>query len=251
METLHPGVARDLLTLWHHEARSYLDYIAGTSSPVVVDDSDRAFMAAFACFHQAEQGIQLRVLELLNLGGLRPDSPPWPMGAPTYNFMRPAALGQLFCELARKDIAALGQIRARHAAGTGLSERLLCHIIDDASQLREIAIADLGKLLGVAEVAKVAAPTAAAAPSEAAVAAPSGPAWHDEALSIEERMALASGHGLFEKLFAAMAQTDCTACGYDCEGYARAIADGTDKDIDKCAPGGDETTAMVKKVLGK
>jgi hypothetical protein len=68
---------------------------------------------------------------------------------------------------------------------------------------------------------------------------------------LDERMALVKGMGLFEQLFAAMAQTDCTACGYDCEGYARAIADGEDKDLTKCAPGELETQRMLEKLVGR
>jgi sulfite reductase (NADPH) flavoprotein alpha-component len=51
------------------------------------------------------------------------------------------------------------------------------------------------------------------------------------------------------KLYAAMAQTDCTACGYDCEGYAKAIADGKEKDISMCVPGKAETEDVLKKLV--
>ena len=51
------------------------------------------------------------------------------------------------------------------------------------------------------------------------------------------------------KLYAAMAQTDCTACGYDCEGYAKALADGTEKDPNLCVPGKEETAIVVKNLL--
>lgn len=77
----------------------------------------------------------------------------------------------------------------------------------------------------------------------------SGPAWHDPLLSIDERMAMVQDKGLYEKLFAAMAQTDCTACGYDCAGYAKAIYEGADTDISKCAPGEEETMRMLEKLM--
>jgi sulfite reductase (NADPH) flavoprotein alpha-component len=89
------------------------------------------------------------------------------------------------------------------------------------------------------------------APSEEPAAAEGEFPWHDEALTLEERMKLASGKGLFEQLYAAMAQTDCTACGYDCEGYSRAIADGEDDDLTKCAPGELETQETLEKLMGK
>jgi sulfite reductase (NADPH) flavoprotein alpha-component len=64
-------------------------------------------------------------------------------------------------------------------------------------------------------------------------------------------MALAEemGGGFETKLFAAMAQTDCGACGWDCEGYAHAIATGETNDISLCVPGEEETLDMLKKLM--
>ena len=53
-----------------------------------------------------------------------------------------------------------------------------------------------------------------------------GAPWHDAAMPIDERMQLAEGKPLPRKLFAAMAQQDCGQCGYLCETYSAAIADG-------------------------
>jgi NADH-quinone oxidoreductase subunit C len=75
--------------------------------------------------------------------------------------------------------------------------------------------------------------------------------WHDPEKSIGERMALAAKGTLKDKLFAAMAQTDCTACGWDCEGYAAAIASGETKDLTLCVPGEAETEAMLKKLVAE
>src|SRR4029077_8080026 len=80
---------------------------------------------------------------------------------------------------------------------------------------------------------------------------PSGPSpsapFHDEKLFLAERMKMAEeiGGDLKTKLFAAMAQTDCGACGWDCEGYAEAIATGETKDISLCVPGETETLDML------
>src|SRR5262245_29192282 len=41
--------------------------------------------------------------------------------------------------------------------------------------------------------------------------------WHDAAMPMPERMALAEGRPLPRRLFAAMAQQDCGQCGYLCE----------------------------------
>lgn len=74
--------------------------------------------------------------------------------------------------------------------------------------------------------------------------------WHDPEKPLPERMDLAKTGTLKDKLFAAMAQTDCTACGWDCEGYAEAIAKGETKDLTLCVPGEDETESMLKKLMG-
>jgi NADH/F420H2 dehydrogenase subunit C len=73
--------------------------------------------------------------------------------------------------------------------------------------------------------------------------------WHDPEKPLPERMELAKAGDLKAKLFAAMAQTDCTACGWDCEGYAEALAKGETKDITLCVPGEDETESMLKQLM--
>lgn len=93
-----------------------------------------------------------------------------------------------------------------------------------------------------------AAPVEEAAP--AAEAAPAGDApWHDPGLGMQQRMDLAKDRPLADKLMAAMAQTDCHACGYDCRGYADAIAAGSEKDLSLCLPGEAETAAMLEKLM--
>ncbi|HVR38157.1 MAG TPA: NADH-quinone oxidoreductase subunit NuoB [Thermoanaerobaculia bacterium] len=98
----------------------------------------------------------------------------------------------------------------------------------------------------------VAEPEVAAAAPEVA-AEPAAPAvpFHREDLTLPERMEMAKemGAGLELNLFAAMAQTDCGACGWDCEGYAKAIADGETKDITLCVPGETETLDMLKLLM--
>jgi NADH-quinone oxidoreductase subunit C len=73
--------------------------------------------------------------------------------------------------------------------------------------------------------------------------------WHDPDKPLDERMDLAKSGSLKDKLFAAMAQTDCTACGWDCEGYAEAIAKGETKDLTLCVPGEAETESMLVKLM--
>jgi sulfite reductase (NADPH) flavoprotein alpha-component len=78
-----------------------------------------------------------------------------------------------------------------------------------------------------------------------------GAPWHDVALPIDERMKLAEGRPLPRRLFAAMAQQDCGQCGYLCESYSAAIADGSETKLNLCVPGGKETSRMLKRLLGE
>jgi len=95
-------------------------------------------------------------------------------------------------------------------------------------------------LLESAELATVVADTAK--PTEEAP-------FHDPDLPLPKRMEMAKDGDLKLKLFAAMAQTDCTACGWDCEGYAEALAVGESKDITLCVPGEAETEDMLRKLM--
>ncbi|HEX3111446.1 MAG TPA: NADH-quinone oxidoreductase subunit C [Thermoanaerobaculia bacterium] len=105
-----------------------------------------------------------------------------------------------------------------------------------------------------AQIAGGAAEKKAPAPELAGVVADSAKPtedapWHDPDKPLTERMELAKAGSLKDKLFAAMAQTDCTACGWDCEGYAEAIAKGETKDLTLCVPGEAETESMLKQLV--
>lgn len=76
-----------------------------------------------------------------------------------------------------------------------------------------------------------------------------GAPWHDASLPIEDRMQMAEGRPLQRRLFAAMAQQDCGQCGYLCDTYSAAIAAGTESKLNLCAPGGKETSRMLRKLL--
>jgi len=73
--------------------------------------------------------------------------------------------------------------------------------------------------------------------------------WHDPAMAIGERMTLAEGKPMKRRLFAAMAQQDCGQCGYLCQTYAEALESGVETKQNLCAPGGKETSRMLKKLL--
>ncbi len=95
--------------------------------------------------------------------------------------------------------------------------------------------------------------TATLASAPAALAAPepehAPEPWHDPALAIDDRLKLAEGEPLPRRLMAAMAQLDCGACGYLCRTYSEAIANGSEKKLTLCSPGGSETARVVKKLV--
>jgi sulfite reductase (NADPH) flavoprotein alpha-component len=110
----------------------------------------------------------------------------------------------------------------------------------------------LAAYYGVSSGAPAASPSAAAigtAPAAAAPAEEESFPWHDMTLPLDERMALAEGMPMPQRLMAAMAQQDCGQCGYLCQTYAAAIASGTEKALNRCVPGGKETARMVKELL--
>ncbi|MDR3460958.1 MAG: sulfite reductase subunit alpha [Beijerinckiaceae bacterium] len=70
--------------------------------------------------------------------------------------------------------------------------------------------------------------------------------WHDPSLPLGERMAMAAGKPLQRRMMAAMAQQDCGQCGYDCQNYSKAIADGAETRLNLCVPGAKDTLRMLK-----
>jgi len=112
----------------------------------------------------------------------------------------------------------------------------------------KVAAAPAAATAEVGGAPQTAAAVVEEAPAVEAKAAPSEP-FHDEHLTLAERMDMAKEGDLKTKLFAAMAQTDCGACGWDCEGYAEAIATGETKDISLCVPGESETLDMLKSLM--
>ncbi len=75
--------------------------------------------------------------------------------------------------------------------------------------------------------------------------------WHDQSLSLAERMKLAEGRPVRRKLMAAMGQQDCGQCGYDCANYADAIFTKKDERLNLCVPGGKETARMLKSLYAE
>ena len=97
-----------------------------------------------------------------------------------------------------------------------------------------------------------------AVPAPAQTATPANPfgdsddgdaPWHDPAMAIDDRMALAKPRPLRRRMMAAMAQQDCGQCGYTCEDYSNAIAQQEEPRLNLCAPGGKATARMLKALV--
>jgi NADH-quinone oxidoreductase subunit B len=100
-----------------------------------------------------------------------------------------------------------------------------------------------------AEIEQAASPEVV--PGDATDGASPAVPFHRDDLTLPERMDLANqiGGKWETRLFAAMAQTDCGACGWDCEGYANALATEETDDISLCVPGESETLDMLKLLM--
>lgn len=99
-----------------------------------------------------------------------------------------------------------------------------------------------GFLAGLYGGAQAGAPAAAPAPVEEFP-------WHDPALPLAERQAMAEGRPVARRLMAAMAQLDCGQCGYLCQTYAEALAEGRETSTGLCVPGAKETARALKALL--
>lgn len=75
--------------------------------------------------------------------------------------------------------------------------------------------------------------------------------WHDPSLEMAERLALAVGKPQKRRMMAAMAQLDCGQCGYLCETYAEALAEGRESSFSLCVPGEKPTMRMLKQIASE
>jgi sulfite reductase (NADPH) flavoprotein alpha-component len=75
--------------------------------------------------------------------------------------------------------------------------------------------------------------------------------WHDPAMELDERMRLAEGQPLRQRLMAAMGQLDCGQCGYLCQSYAAALSEGRETSSSLCVPGARPTARLLKQLLAE
>jgi hypothetical protein len=218
------------------------------SIPQVIDEGDKVDLEVMTEAWASEAPFLDEISEAVEAHGERAQiRVAYPMRLARLNFVRPSTLVGALGNLLSLELAEL-DVLSNEARDDEATMAILTRLIE-AKRAAYTAIE--------AAADKAAARLAAEAAGEEVVVetAPKDPSdleypWKDPDMALPDRMDSAKGGSLFDKLFAAMAQTDCTACGYDCEGYAQAIADGEDKDLDKCVPGEDDTANMLKKLIG-
>jgi sulfite reductase (NADPH) flavoprotein alpha-component len=98
-------------------------------------------------------------------------------------------------------------------------------------------------------LSKMQFPAALAAPTPDGSVEDDSTPWKDPSMAIEDRMVLASGRPLKQKMMAAMAQQDCGQCGYNCTNYALAIVEQAEPRLNLCVPGGKTTARMLKTLV--
>jgi sulfite reductase (NADPH) flavoprotein alpha-component len=77
------------------------------------------------------------------------------------------------------------------------------------------------------------------------------PPWRNPALGLEQRLELSEGEELEPRLASALPQLDCGQCGTSCQGYARSIACGAEKDLTRCIPGGRAVVRQLELLLAE
>ncbi|MEO8177747.1 MAG: (Fe-S)-binding protein [Deltaproteobacteria bacterium] len=110
----------------------------------------------------------------------------------------------------------------------------------------------LAGVLGLAasEPRSGASPVASGAAARARAEEASSPAAADNpgASNLGARDPAAKA-GQERRLLSALAQLDCGQCGYSCQGYAQALATGSEQDTTLCVPGGTATRETLDSLL--
>jgi hypothetical protein len=68
----------------------------------------------------------------------------------------------------------------------------------------------------------------------------------DPAMALPDRMKLVEGRPLRRRMTALTGQQDCGQCGYTCQNYSDAISSKKEERLNRCVPGGRETTRMLR-----
>jgi sulfite reductase (NADPH) flavoprotein alpha-component len=110
----------------------------------------------------------------------------------------------------------------------------------------------LAGVLGLAasEPRSAAAPAASGAAARARAEEVPAPAAADQlGASNAPARDPAAKTGQERRLLSALAQLDCGQCGYSCQGYAQALATGSEQDTTLCVPGGTATRETLDALL--
>ncbi len=229
------------------EDKCALNYVMTSASPASYEKFDNDAAAAFAAAWQSEEPFLVRICQLIsdhndallplldNCFDFRPSR---------LNFATWSHLLTVVPEMMDEEIAWLKTIQDHDTDSESKA------VIAELISTKEDSAASLRDLCAKQETARSQVASGDDAAAEDTNKG-SGDGFRDADMPIEDRLAAAAGKDKFTQLWAAMAQTDCTACGYDCEGYAQAIADGEDTDLGKCVPGEDATANALKQIVAK
>ena len=228
------------------EDKCALHYVMGTAWPETYEKFDSDAEACFQEAWDAEKPFLARICRIISdsnddLLPLLDDC--YDFSPSRLNFATWSHLLTVVPELIDREIDWLKNISSNDMDDD--SRTLLTELV----AVKETGVAAIRALADKQVEARASAAAGEASADEGGGGA--GDSFRDADMAIEDRLAVAAGKDKFTQLWAAMAQTDCTACGYDCEGYAQAIADGEDTDLTKCVPGEDATANAIKDIMGK
>ena len=242
------NATQDMMDVLAIESKSVMSYIAASAWPQSIDKDDDAASQVFAEAWEREAPFVDRMVEMVSDVGGQPSLYGTYRFAPSrFNFARPSHLLSVVPALVQEEIGLLAQTRARAEDATELAST-----IDEILAVKADGLAKMKAAFAKQVAARAKAAEGAEAVSEAPAAenaADDGLGFRDADMEIADRLTKVEGKPLDVRLWAAMAQTDCTACGYDCEGYAKAIAAGEDSDLTKCVPGEDDTANALKQLM--
>ncbi|HGY90439.1 MAG TPA: hypothetical protein ENK43_04640 [Planctomycetes bacterium] len=246
-------IANDVIETMHAamtvEARSVLNYVLHNTWPTVIDGRDEAAMQLFKDAWAEEEPFLARLVVMIEeLGGDPTPEAAFRFAPSRLNFSVAHHLLGVVPPLIQDEIDVLGQF-AEEVAGAAPLGKLLRELIAVKTRWMD-AMVEAHEKNEEAKRQERESGAQAAAASGAGAGSDDPMSFRDADMELEDRMARVENQPLDMKLWAAMAQTDCTACGYDCEGYAKALASGEEKDPNKCVPGEEDTANMVKKLLG-
>lgn len=238
----------ELVEILNIETGSVLNYVVTGAFPSVVDDLDKRAHAHFKASWAAESKLIGTLVTLASTGDRTINfDGVYPFVSARLAYAQAHHIAGVMPKMIEKEIDDIKAVRARMTNATKSAVAVDKLLAAKAGALPEML--DIYQEAMEAKAAKLQGAAAKDAKPAKAVKVDGGLAWRNADMPLPERLAAARGRAIADQLWAAMAQTDCTACGYDCEGYAKAIAEGKEKDLTKCVPGEAETADALKKIV--